>query len=86
MKDYTWIARQTDRLLDSHGQVKSQKTEEWETVVMYGEPHHRMLERNGKALSAEDQRKEREKLDREVAKREHETTEQRGAAGSGFRA
>ncbi len=32
---------------------------------MYGEPHHRMLERNGKALSAEDQRKEQEKLDRD---------------------
>jgi hypothetical protein len=73
MKDYTWIARQTDRLLDSNGQVKSQKTDEWETVVVYGEPHHRMLERNGKPLSAEDQRKEQEKLDQAVAKREHET-------------
>jgi len=77
MKDYTWIARQTDRVLDSNGQVKSQKTEEWETVVVYGEPHHRMLERNGKPISAEDQRKEREKLDQAVAKREHETASQR---------
>ena len=77
MKDYTWIARQTDRLLDSNGQVKSQKTDEWETVVVYGEPHHRMLERNGKPISAEDQRKEREKLDQAVAKREHETASQR---------
>ena len=77
MKDYTWIARQTDRVLDSNGQVKSQKTDEWETVVVYGEPHHRMLERNGKPISAEDQRKEREKLDQAVAKREHETASQR---------
>jgi hypothetical protein len=77
MKDYTWIARQTDRVLDSSGQVKSQKTEQWETVVIYGEPHHRMLERNGKPLSAEDQRKEQEKLDQAVAKREHETASQR---------
>ena len=58
MKDYTWIARQTERSLDSRGQVKSEKTDEWETVVLYGEPHHRMLERDGKPLSAEDQRKE----------------------------
>src|ERR1700722_12890075 len=52
MKDYTWIAGRTERGLDSSGQVKSEKTEQWETVVIYGEPHHRMLERNGKPLSA----------------------------------
>ena len=55
MKDYTWVARETDRSLDSHGSVKSEKTEKWETVVLYGEPHHRMLERDGKPLSAGDQ-------------------------------
>jgi hypothetical protein len=77
MKDYTWIARQTDRLLDSKGQVKSQRFEEWETVVIYGEPHRRMLQRNGKPLSAEEQRKEQEKLDAAVTKREHETASQR---------
>ena len=70
MKDYTWIARQTERSLDSSGQVKSEKTEQWETVVIYGEPHHRMLERDGKPLSAQDQRKEQAKLDQAVAKRE----------------
>lgn len=84
MKDYTWIARQTDRSLDSSGQVKSQKTEEWETVVIYGEPHHRMLERNGKPLSPEDQRKEQEKLDQAVAKREHETSTQRARRETDF--
>jgi hypothetical protein len=77
MKDYTWIARQTDRDLDSNGRVRSEKTEEWETVVIYGEPHHRMLERDGKPLSAQDQRKEQAKLDQAVAKREQETPEQR---------
>ena len=77
MKDYTWIARQTDRILDSQGQVKSSRTEQWETVVIYGEPHRRMLERNGKPLSAEDQQKEQQKLDRAVAKREHETASRR---------
>ena len=77
MKDYTWIARQTDRSLDSSGEVKAEKSETWETVVVYGEPHRRMLERNGKPLSAEDQRKEQEKLDKAVAKRERESPEQR---------
>jgi hypothetical protein len=77
MKDYTWIARQTDRDLDSSGRVKSQKTEQWETVVIYGEPHHRIIERDGKPLSPQDQRKEQAKLDQAVAKREQETPEQR---------
>jgi hypothetical protein len=77
MKDYTWIARQTDRLLDGKGQVKSTKTEQWETVVIYGEPYHRMLERNGKPVPAEEQQKEQAKLDRAVGKREHETGSER---------
>jgi hypothetical protein len=77
MRDYTWIARQTERSLDSNGQVKSEKTDVWETVVVYGEPHHRLLERDGKPLSSADQRKEQDKLDQAVAKREHETPEQR---------
>jgi hypothetical protein len=77
MKDYTWIARETDRSLDSRGRVKSETTDEWETVVLYGEPHRRMLERDGKPLSAEDQRKEQQKLDKAVAKLEHESPEQR---------
>jgi hypothetical protein len=77
MKDYTWIARETDRSLDSRGQVKSEKTDEWETVVLYGEAHHRMLQRDGKTLSADDQRKEQQKLDQVVAKLGRETPEQR---------
>jgi hypothetical protein len=77
MKDYTWIARETDRSLDSDGRVKSQKSEAWETVILYGEPHHRMVERDGQPLSTADQRREQAKLDKVVAKLEHETPEQR---------
>src|SRR5579863_5373822 len=84
MKDYTWIARQTDRVLDSSGQMKSQKIEEWETVVIYGEPHRRMLQRNGQKLSDEDQRKEQQKLDEAVAKRERETPQQRARREADF--
>jgi hypothetical protein len=84
MKDYTWIARQTDRELGSSGQVKSQKIEEWETVVIYGEPHRRMLQRNGKPLSEGDQRKEQDKLDQAVAKRTSETPQQRARREADF--
>jgi hypothetical protein len=77
MKDYTWIAHETERNLDSKGAVKSEKRETWETLVLYGQPHRRMLERDGQPLPPDDQRKEQAKLDKVAAKLEHETPEQR---------
>jgi hypothetical protein len=77
MKDYTWVARLTDRHLDNTGKVKSEEKQAWETVVLYGEPCRRVLERDGKPLSADEQRKQQEKLDRTVAKLERESPEDR---------
>ncbi len=77
MKDYTWIAHETERHLDSNGKTKSVHTEAWETLVLSGQPHRRMLERDGKPLPPDDQRKQQEKLDRAVSKLERETPEQR---------
>jgi hypothetical protein len=77
MKDYTWIAHESERNLDSGGVVKSEKTQTWETLVLSGEPHRRMLERDGHPLPPDDQRKEQAKLDRVSAKLVNETPEQR---------
>jgi len=77
MKDYTWIAKETERHFDSSGQVKSIDTKKWETVVLYGEPHRRMLERGGKPLSAGEQEHEQKKLDQAVAKLERESEAQK---------
>jgi hypothetical protein len=77
MRDYTWVARNTERHLDSKGNTKSTETEAWETLVLYGELHRRIVERNGKPLPPDEQRKQQEKLDKTVAKLERETPEQR---------
>jgi hypothetical protein len=77
MKDYTWVARLTERHLDDSGKVKSEDKEAWETVILYGEPCRRTLERNGKPLSANEQRKQREKLDRRVSRLENESADER---------
>jgi hypothetical protein len=77
MKDYTWIAHETERNIDSHGGVKSVKTETWETLVLYGQPHRRILERDSKPLPPDEQRKEQAKLDKLAAKLGNETPEQR---------
>ena len=77
MKDYTWVARETERHLDSSGQVKSEESRAWETIILYGEPHRRTLERDGQSLSAAEQQKQRAKLDQALAKLQRETPAQR---------
>jgi hypothetical protein len=84
MKDYTWIARETERHLDSAGQVKSQDSKTWETVVLYGEPHRRILKRDGQPLSPEAQQKQQAKLDQAVVRLERETPQQRARRLAGY--
>ena len=77
MKDYTWVGRSTERRFDSNGKVKSEESRAWETIILNGEPYRRMLERNGRPLPPDELRKQQEKLDKNVAKLQHETAEQR---------
>jgi hypothetical protein len=77
MRDYTWVAHNSERHLDSKGNTKSTETAAWETLVLYGELHRRIIQRNGKPLPPDEQRKQQEKLDKAVAKLERETPDQR---------
>jgi hypothetical protein len=84
MKDYTWQARSLEHHFDSRGKVQATKQEAWETLILHGEPHRRMLERDGKLLSPDDQHKEQQKLDRADARLAGETPaeQQRRLAGA----
>jgi hypothetical protein len=73
MKDYTWQARSLEKHLDSRGNVESTKRETWETLILDGQPYRRILERDGKPLSPEEQLSERKKLDRETHRLNSET-------------
>src|SRR5579863_9602775 len=77
MQNYTWVARNTERHLDSKGQTKSVESTAWETLVLSGQPHRRIIERDGKPLPPDEQRKQQEKLDKAVAKLERETPDQK---------
>ena len=77
MKDYTWVARSTERHFASNGKVKSEERKAWETIILNGEPYRRMLERNGHPLPPEELRKEQEKLDKNVARLQQETAGQK---------
>jgi hypothetical protein len=77
MTDYTWTAHETTRHRDSGGKVTSTDSEAWETVILFGRPYHKTVERHGKPLSEEEQKKEQGKIDRATAKLERETPEER---------
>ncbi len=77
MKDYTWVGRSTERHFDSNGKVKSEESRAWETIILDDEPYRRMLEHNGKPLPADELRRQQEKLDKNVARLQHETAEQK---------
>jgi hypothetical protein len=77
MRDYTWVARSTERHFASGGKVKSTEESSWETVMLDGEPYRRMLERNGQALPPAEQKKQQDKLDKSAAKLARETPEEK---------
>ena len=72
-RNYTCRQREVEKHLDSHGQVKSTETKTWDITVLYGEPYSRLIEKNDKPLSAEDEKKEEEKLDKLISKRKNES-------------
>jgi hypothetical protein len=77
MKDYTWQAHSVERHFDPHGKIESTKHEAWETLILDGQPHRRMLERDGKPLSPEEQRSEQKKLDKAVGRLSSETADEK---------
>ena len=72
---YTYMERDEDRRLDSRGRVKSEDVDVSRIILVNGAPFEQLVERNGQAPSAEEQRKQQDKLD----KLKHETPEERAA-------
>jgi hypothetical protein len=67
-KDYMYRSVHTHEETDGHGGVKKTETMEYDVFWVNGVPVHRLTKKNGKELSAEEQKKESEKIDKEVAK------------------
>jgi hypothetical protein len=84
MADYTWVGRSVERHFDSHNHVTSEHQEAWETVILDGRPYQRMLERDGKPLAGDEQRKQQQKLDKATAKLESETPQQKQRSAADF--
>lgn len=67
-KDYLYRSVVTEERSDGHGGVKKSETDEFEIFWLEGVRVRRMVKKNGKELSAEEQKKENEQIDKEVAK------------------
>jgi hypothetical protein len=67
-KDYMYRQLRTFQELDGHGGMKKTETEEYDVFWLNGVPVHRLMKKNGKELSAQEQKKESDKIDQETAK------------------
>jgi hypothetical protein len=63
-RQYTYMERDQDRRLDSEGRVKSAEVDISKTILVSGVPFERLVERSGQPPSAEEERKQKEKLDK----------------------
>jgi hypothetical protein len=71
VKDYTYVERQEDREYDGNGRLKKTESSTQEVLILAGRPYEKEIAKNDKPLSENDARKEQEKMDKELVKREH---------------
>ncbi len=64
-RNYTMTQRTIERTLDSSGKVKDTETKTVDVLMIRGEPYRKLVAKNDKPLSPDDQRKEEEKMQRE---------------------
>jgi hypothetical protein len=67
-KNYLYRSVQTQQELDGHGGVKKTETREYDVFWVSGVRVRRLVRKDGKELSAEEQKKESERIDKEAAK------------------
>ncbi len=77
LRDYTYVEREEEHRLDGNGQAKKIETRTLEVLEVYGEPVERMIAKDDKPLSAEDAKKEDEKIQKIIDKRKDESDDDR---------
>ncbi len=77
IRDYTWTGQRVERRVDTAGKVTAEKRDAWETMILYGETYRKFTVRNSRPLSAEELRKQQEKLDQETARLRNESPDQK---------
>ena len=81
LRDYTYIEREELHKLDGHGgepgKPKKIESRTWEILEIYGEPVARLTAKDDKTLSADEAKKEDDKIQKVIDKRKNESEEDR---------
>src|SRR4051812_32224136 len=72
-KNYTYQERSEFRQYARAGGATKVRSETNEILILGGRPYERLIERDDKPLSAREEHRQQAKLDRELAKRQHES-------------
>jgi hypothetical protein len=72
-RDYTYVERREEHTLNGHGEVKKTETRTSEILEIYGEPVERLTAKDDKPLSADDVKKEDDKIQKIIDKRKNES-------------
>jgi hypothetical protein len=75
LKNYTYLERDEARAYDIHGKLKKTEIATYEILILAGRDYARQIERDDRPLPEKDARKEAERMDKELAKRERESAE-----------
>jgi len=67
-KDYIYHSVQTAQEVDGHGAVKKTEVKEYDVFWISGVPVRKLVKKDGKELSADEAKKESERIDKEAAK------------------
>ena len=76
-RNYTYITVTEQRNLDSAGHVKKVESRTHEVLILYGRPYQRLIAKDGKPLPPEDDRKERERMDKEISRRARQSEKEK---------
>jgi hypothetical protein len=76
-RDYTYVERDEERMLDGKGHVKSTELKTYEVMDLYGDQVQRLIAKDDKPLSDQDARKEEKKIQHLMEKRKNESEKDR---------
>ncbi len=72
-RNYTFIERVEERQAGSRGVLKSGGSRTFDVTLLEGSPYRRLIARDDKPLPPEEERKEREKLEKNIRERRNES-------------
>ncbi len=77
LENYTWEQKTTEKSFDQKGKLQATKIKVFEFLALDGSEYKRLIEEDGKPLTADNARKEQQKMDKEIARRKAESASQR---------